>query len=138
MAENGAFGLVLNAHGLKLTFPYDLGRNVPRNVRSLKADAFGLGSDSNDPQDKKFDERTTRIVAFRYAEYCVTAPLLFLAVVCLLTVDSPAWLYLSGYFMIVACNLLGIALHYSITTPKDGTSLEFIPWINYLLETGSW
>jgi hypothetical protein len=30
-------------------------------------------------------------VFFRYAEYCVTAPLLFIAVVCLLVVDAPAW-----------------------------------------------
>ncbi len=30
-------------------------------------------------------------VTFRYMEYCITAPLLFLAVVTLLTVDAPAW-----------------------------------------------
>lgn len=30
-------------------------------------------------------------VFFRYVEYCITAPLLFLAVVCLLVVDAPAW-----------------------------------------------
>ena len=53
-------------------------------------------------------------VSFRYIEYCITAPLLFLAVLCLLTVDAPAWLFFVGYWMIQACNATGIAFHYSV------------------------
>ena len=30
-------------------------------------------------------------VGFRYLEYCITAPLLFLAVMCLLVPDAPSW-----------------------------------------------
>lgn len=79
------------------------------------------------------------IVAFKYAEYCVTAPLLFLAVVCLLTVDAPAWIFLSGYFMVMACNLLGIALHYSITTKIKGDSDKgWVLWFNDIIMTGTW
>lgn len=37
------------------------------------------------------DKDTLEGVIFRYVEYCITAPLLFLAVVCLLVVDAPAW-----------------------------------------------
>lgn len=36
-------------------------------------------------------KKAIHMVGFRYLEYCITAPLLFLAVMCLLTVDAPAW-----------------------------------------------
>ena len=55
-------------------------------------------------------------VFFRYCEYCITAPLLFLAIMCLLTVDPPAWLFLFGYWLIQACNAIGIAYHATICT----------------------
>ena len=78
-------------------------------------------------------------MAFRYAEYCVTAPLLFLAVVCLLTVDAPAWLFLSGYFMILTCNLLGITLHYSIMAQAEQPGGDgWLQWVTNILLTGSW
>ncbi len=87
------------------------------------------------------EEEEARIVVFRYSEYCVTAPLLFLSVVSLLTVDAPAWLFISGYGLIVACNLWGIALHYSITWPSKETGEDtqsFILWFNSLLLSGTW
>lgn len=59
-------------------------------------------------------------VGFRYTEYCVTAPLLFLALMCLLITDAPAWLFLMGYWMIQACNLIGISYHYTICADLDG------------------
>ena len=37
-------------------------------------------------------------IAFRYAEYCITAPLLFLAIMCLLVNDAPAWYMASSFF----------------------------------------
>ncbi len=88
---------------------------------------------------------------FRYVEYCVTAPLLFLAVTALLTVDAPAWLYLSGYWLIQACNAAGLAYHATICTdlyrdgratlqgqnaPTEQTSL--VEWMRALLANGSW
>jgi hypothetical protein len=60
-------------------------------------------------------------VVVRYAEYCITAPLLFLAVLCLLVVDAPAWLFLTGYWLLVVCNAVGIALHLSFTDPSVST-----------------
>lgn len=54
-------------------------------------------------------------VIWRYIEYCITAPLLFLAVVCLMVTDPPAWLFITGYWLILICNILGIALHASFT-----------------------
>jgi hypothetical protein len=113
-------------------------RHVPRGVKGLK-----LSSDTanGNPavESSAEDDKEIMVVAFRYAEYCVTAPLLFLAVVCLLTVDAPAWLFLSAYFMIMACNLLGIVLHYSITTELKGDSDKgWVLWLNDLVMTGSW
>jgi hypothetical protein len=43
------------------------------------------------PPSEDVDTEMVVGVLIRYAEYCVTAPLLFLAVVCLLIVDAPAW-----------------------------------------------
>lgn len=89
--------------------------------------------------------------AFRYTEYCVTAPLLFLAVTALLTVDAPAWLYLTGYWLIQACNAAGLAYHATLcsdllrdgrrvltggTAPLEATSV--MEWMRALLANGSW
>lgn len=95
-------------------------------------------------------------------EYCITAPLLFLAVLCLLTVDAPAWLFLMGYWMIQACNAIGIGFHYSVCcdlikealrslldkTTQDATTptpngpqratSSFLSWIKGLIVNGSW
>lgn len=71
-------------------------RVVPRNIHALK-------NKTAENQDAKSASSTasreSRIAEyeqvfgmfFRYAEYCVTAPLLFIAVVCLLVADAPAW-----------------------------------------------
>ena len=100
---------------------------------------------------------------FRYMEYCITAPLLFLAVLCLLTVDAPAWLFLTGYWLIQACNAVGIAFHYSVcfdiyidtitAKPEEGVEAttassaakraqraasSFLVWVKGLIIDGSW
>jgi hypothetical protein len=98
--------------------------------------------------------RTMDEISFRYIEYCITAPLLFLAVMCLLTVDAPAWLFLAGYWMIQACNAIGIAFHYSIcfeiwyaqeepkTPGGEGHSgnlvTSFLAWMRNLVLKGGW
>lgn len=83
---------------------------VPHSVSGLRY--RGLADDSFD--DYKVidqDQENTLGVVVRYLEYCITAPLLFLAVVCLMVVDAPAWLFLTGYWLLVTCNAVGIALH---------------------------
>jgi hypothetical protein len=78
-------------------------------------------------------------VVFRYAEYCITAPLLFLAVVCLMVVDAPAWLFLTGYWFVFTCNAFGITLHidfkeYSAKRNDGGAG----PWFAKILIPGPW
>ena len=68
-------------------------------------------------QELKTQEYTTGVV-LRYAEYCVTAPLLFLAVVCLIVPDPPAWLFITGYWLVLICNAIGITLHASFTADE--------------------
>ena len=65
---------------------------MPRAIKYLKRPT--LDSDGNEPAASTmlmFDSDMTWGVMYRYAEYCVTAPLLFISVVCLLVVDAPAW-----------------------------------------------
>lgn len=58
-----------------------------------------------------FDEIATRMrVTLRYIEYTCTAPLLYLAMLCLLTVGTPFWAALGGYICILGCCLYGIPL----------------------------
>lgn len=80
-------------------------------------------------------------VAIRYAEYCVTAPLLFLAVVCLLTQNAPAWLFLTGYWLLVVCNSLGIVLHLNFMYDEPTAHEEkggLVPWLFTLIFSGPW
>ena len=114
-----------------------------------EADGAGGGSECRLAFRRAMDE-----ISFRYIEYCITAPLLFLAVMCLLTVDAPAWLFLAGYWMIQACNAIGIAFHYSICfeiwyaqeepKPPGGEVhsgnlvTSFLAWIRNLVLKGGW
>ena len=50
-------------------------------------------------------------VVLRYMEYCMTASMLYVAVLSMLVVSPPAWTYVAGFFGIFACNATGIALH---------------------------
>jgi hypothetical protein len=111
-------------------------------VKALKLGDLTGGQEMQGGQVTTDDGWDAQVVAFRYAEYCVTAPLLFLAIVCLFTVDAPAWIYLSGYFLLMACNLFGMALHYSIMSAWDVTGKPeesgWKYWITQVLLTGSW
>ena len=98
---------------------------VPRRVAGLRY--RGIATDEQglpgpDKEDKKYE--TVYGVAFRYAEYCVTAPLLFLAVVCLLVVDAPGWLFLTGFWLVLVCNALGIALHLSVCAHQGSSNVK--------------
>jgi hypothetical protein len=50
-------------------------------------------------------------IMLRYLEYCITAPLLYMAVLSIFVVGPPAWAFLGGYVGVFACNALGLALH---------------------------
>ena len=50
-------------------------------------------------------------VMLRYGEYCITAPLLYVAVLTLFVVGPPAWAFVAGYLGVFVCNCLGLALH---------------------------
>ena len=113
-------------------------RRVPQRVGYLKVNAAPLtgttgggtkgyeGIMLEDDVSMRSFHTAVYEVFFRYIEYCITAPLLFLAVMCLLTVDAPAWLFLFGYWLIQACNVLGIAYHATICTDllRDYTNEE--------------
>ena len=72
-------------------------------------------------------------VVFRYAEYCVTAPLLFLAVVSLLVVDAPGWLFLTGFWLVLVCNALGVALHLAVCASHESNITENAGVVPYVL-----
>lgn len=92
-------------------------------------------------------------VGFRYSEYVITAPLLFIAVLTLLTVDAPAWLFLAGYWAIQACIATGAAFHATFcsdllrdaqvlldgrsTAPPQSNTTP-VEWLQSLIANGSW
>lgn len=89
------------------------------------------GQELSSPAENEFEAEFG--VVLRFGEYCITAPLLFLAVVCLLTVDGPAWLYLCGYWLLLVCNLLGVALHLNFTAdPPSSKGLHLLSlwWVH--------
>lgn len=125
--------------------------NVPRSVCLLRRRRAGrLNDGGEDSQLSPEAVRGMRIqtyenqmgVILRYAEYCITAPLLFLAVVCLLVTDAPAWLFLTGYWLLVTCNAIGIALHVSFVTPHTTKAVNedggLAPFALKLFFAGPW
>lgn len=69
-------------------------RVVPPTVKALKHTPSLQGKTHETAETTAAHEEEMEQVwgvFFRYVEYCITAPLLFLAVVCLLVVDAPAW-----------------------------------------------
>lgn len=125
---------------------------VPRTVCMLRRRQHAtdrLGSDEDDRQARIQARRMQMVVEYenamgvliRYAEYCITAPLLFLAVVCLLVVDAPAWLFLTGYWLLITCNAIGIALHVCFISSQSESSDELggvAPFVLKLFFAGPW
>jgi hypothetical protein len=58
--------------------------------------------------------RLATLPALRFAEYCITASELFVAVLSLFVADAPAFMTIGGYALILLCNLYGGLLHYSL------------------------
>lgn len=81
-------------------------------------------------------------IMFRYDEYAITAPLLFLAVVALFLPGPPVWLELSCYFLIAACNVWGAPIHVSYLAhwhrQEASASLFVLRDLRALLCIGSW
>ena len=119
------------------------GRNwkIPSSVQGLSnrrahAQLMDPVPEQADDEGRAVDKEYERVwgVVVRYAEYCITAPLLFLAVTCLMVVDAPAWLFLTGYWLLVVCNAVGIALHLSFTdTLDDKTVSDRDDWLSFML-----
>ena len=112
---------------------------MPKKLSDWRQKPAGFAMDPVSYQDKLLtgDQKDydkilgiERRVIFRYAEYCVTAPLLFLSIMCLLVQNAPAWLFLNGYWLIVACNMWGMLVHTQYAyvranpsrTPRDWTT----------------
>ena len=84
---------------------------MPSRVAALKLAGDGEPEQPGEHHPPPPLETQEDMVVLRYTEYAITAPVLFLAVMCLLITDAPAWLALTGFFALSACNLLGIPLH---------------------------
>jgi hypothetical protein len=114
--------------------------NVPKHVATLKKRprlASPFGEEPMTDEDKKMLEESAKATGFRYMEYCITAPLLFLAIMALLVTDAPSWLFLIGYWLIQACNAIGISLHFNVT--KDMLSKHpGSRWVDGFLQSGTW
>lgn len=73
---------------------------VPRSIATLKQRAGRtLGSDGTAASDESLVLKedvpefvlAVHATGFRYVEYCITAPLLFIAIMALLVADAPSW-----------------------------------------------
>lgn len=75
--------------------------------------------------DDTFEWNAIRIegqleILLRYMEYLVSAPLLFIAILCMVVVNAPVWMYVGGYTLVQVCNLQGIPLHLMSLLIEDG------------------
>jgi len=60
--------------------------------------------------------KEVHLPAMRFAEYCISASELWVAVLAVFVTDPPAFMSVGGYSMILLCNLTGILLHYSMAS----------------------
>jgi len=60
----------------------------------------------------------------RFAEYCITAAELWVAVLAVFVTDPPAFMTICGYTLILLCNLYGALLHYSMVSNKMTCELK--------------
>ena len=51
-------------------------------------------------------------VILRYLEYAITAPLLYIAMICVVIVGPPYWAVMLGYLCMLGCCLCGVPLHF--------------------------
>jgi hypothetical protein len=129
------------------TDPHGRSWKVPRSLRHRRLQADEQGEEEPEqvteaPPVVDFDEENLEGIAWRYGEYCITAPLLFLAVVTLLTAEGPAWLFLTGYWLLFTCNALGIALHLNFWVYEEEFNKFESPgpvyWLTRLFLAGTW
>jgi hypothetical protein len=77
-------------------------------------------------------------ILLRYIEYSLSAPLLFIAILCMVVVDAPVWMYMGGYALVQACNLQGIPLHLMCMLLEDGPRIGAVTSRNTTADTSSW
>lgn len=72
--------------------------------------------------------RLAELPAMRFAEYCITAAELWVAVLAVFVSDPPAFMTIGGYTLILLTNLYGLLLHYSlISNNMKGALLSRVP-----------
>lgn len=72
--------------------------------------------------------RLAELPAMRFAEYCITAAELWVAVLAVFVSDPPAFMTIGGYTLILLTNLYGLLLHYSlISNNMSGALLARVP-----------
>jgi len=62
-------------------------------------------------------------ILLRFAEYCITASLLYIAVLSIFVVAPPSWAFLIGFLGIFLCNLLGLPLQLTQVVLSDWSVL---------------
>ena len=68
------------------------------------------------PDLKPESLRQVSLPAMRFAEYCISASELWVAVLAVFVTDPPAFMGIGGYALILMCNLYGSLLHYSLVS----------------------
>jgi hypothetical protein len=112
---------------------------LPKKLSDWKQKPYALGEKT--AYCEKIQSNKQNIIGYerrvflRYIEYCITAPLLFVAILCMLVNDAPAWMFLNGYWLILICNLFGLLIHaqfaFEMTEPKSKTTSWF-QWLTTL------
>jgi len=112
---------------------------LPKKLSDWKQKPYGLGEKTVYYEKIQANKQNIigyeRRVFLRYIEYCITAPLLFVAILCMLVNNAPAWMFLNGYWLILICNLFGLLIHaqfaFEMMEPKSKTTSWF-QWLTTL------
>ena len=90
---------------------------VPRAVKALKTPGTGRDGALPGKAPPMLTMEQSLGVIYRYAEYCITAPLLFIAVVCLMVVDAPAWYAAARHSRFITRRPANHACHHAQALP---------------------
>jgi hypothetical protein len=155
--KNGETGVHLTVVAGRLwRIPSRLG-TFKKPVKSKPKSIFGyIGDEAEttevaeeepvDPEPKKednFEWNAVKVKAqleilLRYVEYSLSAPLLFIAILCMVVVDAPVWMYVGGYTLVQACNIQGIPLHLMCMLLEDGPRIGPITSRNITENPRTW
>ena len=140
--------------------PTRLGKPLKQTVKSKPRSVFGYVGEATGDESEQTEEaqeekeldskkadgyewsavnlRAQLEILLRYIEYSLSAPLLFIAILCMVVVDAPVWMYLGGYALVQACNLQGIPLHLMCMLLEDGPRIGAITSKSAIGDASSW